>query len=283
MIQTEGKLYQMIQVGLKNKNGFIVHIKKAKKMFDKVYSLKQMLDEPVREPIWLIDGLIGVGDAVTVYGSWGSGKSYLLVYLALCLGSGRDWLGRRVRPSKVLYLDKEMPFSVANYRANMLINGQTNLYSDKFDYVTQPHQMVTAMMGQQLAAYAREYDVIIIDSLRSFLTGSENVAQDVRGFWNALLPLKRTGKTVILTHHMNKDNPNMSMNLANRASGSTDVCAGSDTVIAIEKIIDRSNLMTSKITQIKGRWDSKLPPFIAKAEWISKEWSRYSLGSANVF
>jgi len=248
-------------------------------MFDKVYSLKQMLDEPVTEPLWLVDGLIGVGDAVTVYGSWGSGKSYLLVYLALCLSSGKDWLGKRVRPSKVLYLDKEMPFSVANYRVNMLINGQPNLYSDRFDYVTQPHQMVTAIMGQQLAVFAREYDVVIIDSLRSFLTGSENVAQDIRAFWNALLPLKRAGKTVILTHHMNKDNPNMSMSLANRASGSTDVCAGSDTVVAIEKIIDRSNLMTSKISQIKGRWDSKLPPFTAKAEWISKEWSRYSLGS----
>lgn len=51
------------------------------------------------------------------------------------------------------------------------------------------------------------YDVIIIDSYRRVLTGTENDSDITDNFFNNFLqPLKRAGKTIILIHHLKKGN-----------------------------------------------------------------------------
>lgn len=244
-------------------------------MFDHVYSLDDIRRHPILEPEWIVDGWIGKADATICFGNWGSGKTYLLFYLALCLGSGQHFLGRSLKQSRVLFIDKEMPLNGANYRLNMLLKGCPSLYSEHVSYISQPLISMNYNNGKRLAEFAGDYDVVIIDSLRSVLVGDEKQAENIRLFWNSLLPLKTNGCTVIVTHHMNKENTQHPQKLADRSSGSTDISAGADSVIAIECDEEQPNSMQGKLTHLKTRWDGKQAPLSYTAKWATGQWSRY--------
>jgi RecA-family ATPase len=49
---------------------------------------------------------------------------------------------------------------------------------------------------------ALDPDVVIIETMRRVLKGSENSAEDVAPMWRVLDVLAKAGKTVILSHHM---------------------------------------------------------------------------------
>src|SRR4029077_11052065 len=56
---------------------------------------------------WLVRELLGDGDASTVYGKPGDGKSVLVEDMALHIAAGRDWHGKQVRQGGVLYIALE--------------------------------------------------------------------------------------------------------------------------------------------------------------------------------
>ena len=60
-----------------------------------------------RGPRWLIQGLIEQGAVTAVTGEPGSGKTFLLVDLALHVASGRSWFGRKVEKGVVIYIAAE--------------------------------------------------------------------------------------------------------------------------------------------------------------------------------
>jgi len=244
-------------------------------MFDHVWSLSDLRNQPVMEPTWLIDGWVGHGDAVLLYGEWGSGKTYVLMHMALCLGSGTFFFGAKTQQVRVLYIDQEQSFANANYRFNLLMAGSPHFHDSLVHYVNQPNLLLTPKKGQQLGTLADRYDVIIIDSLRSVLDGDENRAQDIRALWSALLHLKKAGVTTVLTHHMNKEGATP-QSLRNRASGNTDLGAGADTALALQCLDERPNRMDLRLSHVKTRWDGKHQPLEFKAVWKTGEWSRFT-------
>jgi hypothetical protein len=56
---------------------------------------------------WLVRELLGDGDASTVYGKPGDGKSVLVEDMALHIAAGGDWHGKRVKQGAVLYIALE--------------------------------------------------------------------------------------------------------------------------------------------------------------------------------
>lgn len=56
---------------------------------------------------WLVRELLGDGDASTVYGKPGDGKSVLVEDMALHIAAGRQWQGKEVRQGAVLYIALE--------------------------------------------------------------------------------------------------------------------------------------------------------------------------------
>ena len=243
-----------------------------------IHTLRQIRENPVKEPLWLIDGLIGVGDASMLIGDWGTGKSYLLFHMGLCLAAGDDFLGHRLRQSRVLYLDREMNYRLGNYRLNMLLNGVKGRWDDvPFHYCNQPNFRINDKTGQGLLELVQEYDVIILDSYRGFSEGNEKEATDVRKLWNALLPFKAQDKTVILTHHLRKRYQNDESSLGERASGSTDICAGADSVLGLEKLADTDRSLLTSLSPVKDRWDGLGKTIKLRCEWRTGEWSTISL------
>jgi hypothetical protein len=217
---------------------------------------------------WLVDGLMANGDRVVLYGEFGSLKSWLLLDLGIAIAAGEAWLGQFRIPSgkKVLYVDEEMPEQILRRRVRQL---GTRLKGNASDVPFQVSSLSGITLGNKEAAEALleamqlagfDPDVIIIETLRRVMVGSELDAQDVGAFWKATRPLTAAGKTVIISHHMRKPSPRQNNSVRDRASGSTDILAGVDTAIAVTRI-RKSTLV--ELETVKCRNADELPPFRA--------------------
>src|SRR2546425_8011784 len=58
-----------------------------------------------------IEGLFDQGSFIVMYGDSGSGKSALAMDMALCIGAGIPWFGRKTEPGLVVFVAAESPGS----------------------------------------------------------------------------------------------------------------------------------------------------------------------------
>ena len=56
---------------------------------------------------WVVERLFGPGSVTIVYGDGGSGKTYAMLDLAVCVAMGKPWLGLAVGAGAVHYVDEE--------------------------------------------------------------------------------------------------------------------------------------------------------------------------------
>ncbi len=192
---------------------------------------------------WLVTNLIANQDRVVLYGEPGAMKSWLLLHLAVHIAAGRQWLGQFNIPvaKTVLYIDEEMSIHVLRRRIKRIGDG-ANLGAEHLSLrLLSLHGVRFDEKGAQtlldgLAASGFDPEVIIVETLRRVMNGSENDAEDVAAFWRNLEPLRKAGKTIIISHHMRKLVHRGVNDAQYRASGSTDIIAGTDTAMAITKV-----------------------------------------------
>jgi hypothetical protein len=201
-----------------------------------------ILAEPLPPIHWLVNPLIASGDRVIVFGEYGSYKSWLLLDLSLHLAAEKPWLDQFSipHPCPVLYVDGEMNERTLRRRIQRL--GQGVGFGADLPFRALPHRgtrfaspEVAQRLLRDLQTVGYDPAVIILESLRRFLVGSENEAEAVGAFWDAVDPILQAGKTLIVSHHMRKPSPKGSNESRHRASGSTDILAGSDASFAVLK------------------------------------------------
>jgi len=213
----------------------------------RLVSFATIMDEDLPPVDWLVEGLIANGDRVILFGEYGSFKSWLLLHLGLHLADGRKWLDEFEVPhaKKVLYVDEEMNERTLRRRIKQLAGG-TGLEAEGVEFqalslagVTFDQSGATRLL-KALDTSGFNPDVIIVETLRRVLIGSENDSEAIGKFWRNVEPIRQAGKTLIISHHMRKPSgrpgPDRSRD---RASGSTDILAGPDTGFAIEKVQQR--------------------------------------------
>lgn len=206
-------------------------------------SFETIMREALPPIDWLVEALIARGDRVILYGEFGSLKSWLLLDLGLHIAAGRPWLGHFPIPQsrRVLYIDEEMNQRTLRRRIKRLGIG-AGLEDEAIPFRAMSRVGVRfGTLGAKLLLQAlekRKFDpeIVIIEAFRRVLVGSENEARDVAEFWRCVESIPRAGKTLIISHHMRK--PNALGNNANRdrASGSTDILAGADVALAIQRL-----------------------------------------------
>jgi len=212
-----------------------------------------VLTDPLPVVEWVVEGWIGRGSRVVLYGEFGSMKSWLLIHLALCIASGREWAGHRTHPQSVLYIDEEMSERNLRYRARRLAHGLGLTGDVPLQFYSHAGVRFDSQGAQKLMERLNESQfrpsVVIVETLRRVLVGKENEASDISAFWRNVDPLVVQGVTLIVSHHMRKphlDGPN---NPRHMASGSTDILAGGDVGIALS----RPKPHTLVLTCVKNR------------------------------
>lgn len=179
-----------------------------------VLDLRRLRSEPRPERVWLEDLMIAQGQVTKVTAASGVGKTLFLAYLAVRWSLGRSGLdiedgGPRQLdgPLRVLYIDGEVGEDWwAEYLDKMdapldLSNLKVKCFPDWPPLTT----TVGAGLFWDLVLHYRP-DVVVLDTLSSFIDGDENDASTWIAFDNRItLPLKKAGITTVFADHTGKN------------------------------------------------------------------------------
>lgn len=173
-------------------------------------NFKQVKKERKSKRRWIWDGMIKEGSVNILVGQQSRGKSMLatgLIWEMLKVRRGQTYLGRGVRPCKILYISTEMPEDTIMERLQQMgMNGRTRDINNRF--------FVYFNAMPTIADVKREVeecnpDFVIIDILGSLVVGEGLDINAYDDFNIITAQLKKLGKTILLIHHMNKKNTAM--------------------------------------------------------------------------
>lgn len=192
--------------------------------------LLELLRRPPTEMDWLVKGLIPAKSWGFVAGEPGSGKTWLILDVALALATGRPLFDRFPvpRPRKVLLILAEDDEDAVRQRFVQLIEGHAMLrdwVEDRIQLLVRPGLSLDELREdlelEKLIA-DEGIDVVIVDPFAEVFHGEENDKAEVQA---ALSPYSelcdRLGITFILTHHYRKSSAERGHRLATRLRGSS--------------------------------------------------------------
>lgn len=191
------------------------------------------------EPSWHVHEVIPTGGLVLVFGSSGSGKSFLATDMAYHLALGRPgWFGHDIdRRIRVLYIAAEAGAGVIKrvraYRQHLEINDLTDCW---LTWIRRPIDLLDNRTAEDLVtcwAVLGNPEAVIVDTWSRCMTGNENASEDVCG---AIATLDRfrqeTGATVIVVHHS-------PLSDKERPRGHGALFAAADTAISVDQVGDQ--------------------------------------------
>lgn len=172
---------------------------------------------------WIVNGWVPFQSVTMLSGDGGIGKSLLAQQLVTCAAAGKDWLGRRTRQCKALYIGCEDDKDEM-HRRQVAINTDLGIdMTDVADLALLPrvgddnllmefgvdrdlgrdHGAPTEFWGQ-LWTLVQDHgaQLIVLDSLYDFFGGNENSRPQARQFINVLhgLAVACDGAVVVCAH-----------------------------------------------------------------------------------
>lgn len=168
------------------------------------------LDE-VKQADAVIPGLLNVGESGSLVGQAESGKSLLMLEVAVALALGNPVLGQAaLEPMTVMYVDMENPPAELAQRVRSLGHLPADLAGSNLHYFSFPDlpALDTATGGRRLALGAEKYNpsLIVLDTISRMVGGKEDSADTWRDFYNfTMVPLRRQNRAVLRIDHQGHD------------------------------------------------------------------------------
>ena len=165
-----------------------------------------------REPLeWLIKGVLPKSDLAVIFGPSGSGKSFVALDLAMAIGRGVSWRGRRVRQGKVVIVAAEggsgVQLRLKSYQRHHRLSPE---HMNEIGIVlAAPNFLDHEDIGEVIGEIRKFGDVsaVIIDTFAQVTPGAnENTSEDMgRALANLKLLNRALGATAVIVHHAGKD------------------------------------------------------------------------------
>jgi hypothetical protein len=166
-------------------------------------------DHALKIPPEIVENLIRQGTKVILGGSSKAGKTWLLLYLALCVASGAKFFRRATRKGRVLYVNLEILPCFMATRVQVIVNhckleSPGNLDILNLRGITADFDAIVQQIIER--AENGNYCMIVIDPIYKLMGGrSENAAGGVGALCQQLERLaERTGAAVVYAHHFTK-------------------------------------------------------------------------------
>ena len=191
----------------------------------------------------LIEGVLRQGHKLLITGASKSGKSYLLIELAIAIAEGAKWLNFNCRKGKVLYINLEID-SASFFNRIKNVYDESGISPDNIGNIDVWNLRGKAVPMVKLTpklirrAKARGYSAIILDPIYKVQDGDENSAGEISKFTNEFDKVAtELGCSMIYCHHHSKGSQSGKRS-ADRASGSGVFARDAD---AILDMIELSN------------------------------------------
>lgn len=228
----------------------------------------------------LIEGIFRKGRKGILTADSKAGKSFFAIEMAVCVASGRPFLGRKCTKSKVCYFNyeideaefmdrikvvaKALRIPEAEFRDNLKIVHMRGL---SVPLKNMKGDLIALLLKEQL--YTREpFGLTILDPIYKITAGDENSAKDVGTFCNDLDRIaKETGSAIFYTHHHAKGEQG-GKKAMDRGSGSGVFARDPDLMIDLTALeIDGQTKAALLNNAMCDFWKSKL-------EETGKEWHK---------
>ena len=221
-------------------------------------------DRPAIE--YVVEKLIAEGSVNVCFGQWGAKKTWAAIDLAVCVASGKQWLGMATEPCNVLIVDEESGDTRLANRIKDTMRGELGQMANasvpiksvslaQFNLLKRPDD------ADLLARLVLELDakLVIIDALADvMLGGDENAVKDTQPvFANLRFIAELTGAAFIVIHHANK---------LGGYRGSSAIAGAIDTLLSVESKQDNS-LITFKTEKMR---DGEPLNFACEANWTDE-------------
>jgi len=189
-----------------------------------VISSKDLLKQEAESIEWYVEGLIPKSSVILITAPPGLMKTWLAMYIGLCIATGESCLGRDSRKATVYYIDKENPRRLIIHRLNRLGTDEDFKIWGRWMDIDPPNLDEGLMTYKRLA---KDNTVVIFDSLIRFHSGEENSSTDMSRVLSNLRHLTKKGATEIVLHHKGKSE--------HEYRGSSDILAGVDICYTLTK------------------------------------------------
>jgi len=173
------------------------------------------LGDCVLSPLdWTVKGLVMNHGVHVVYGASGSGKSFFVLHMAMCVASGIDFLKSKVkRKGRVAYIAGEKPKSVERRLAVMRDHDKTfanvkfhkddiSIFSGAIDLLNEDRASLLIEGVASFNVFEDPYKLVVIDTLSASFAGvEENTAQMALVVRRCADISRRLDCPVVLLHH----------------------------------------------------------------------------------
>ena len=220
-----------------------------------------------RPPIeYIVERLIAESSVNVWFGQWGAKKTWAAIDLAVCVASGKQWLGMATEPCNVLIIDEESGDTRLANRIKDVMRGELGEMADasvpiKSVSLAQFNLLKNSDDADLLTRLVLELDakLVIIDALADvMLGGDENAVKDTQPvFANLRFIAELTGAAFIVIHHANK---------LGGYRGSTAIAGAIDTLLSVESKQD-DGLITFKTEKMR---DGEPLSFACEAKWTDE-------------
>ena len=174
----------------------------------RVYSAADAL-APRKPMAYVIERLLTAGSVSLLVGDGGSGKTFALLDMAVCVALGKDWLDFETNQTPVLVVDEESGRARMADRLNRTLEGHLGDEETPVFYVslanTNLYEPDDANM-LHLTIKKHGAGLVIIDALADVMPGGdENAVRDVQPVFIQLRKIADdTNAAIIVIHHANK-------------------------------------------------------------------------------
>jgi len=206
----------------------------------------------------LISGILRVGHKLLLSGPSKAGKSFLLMYLAIAIAEGLDWLGHHCAQGKVLYINLELD-EASCYHRFVEIYAALGIEPKNLGNITIWNLRGRAVPMDKLTPFLihrfkdKGYAAVIIDPIYKVITGDENSATEMSQFCSyfdrAAIDINAA---MIYCHHHSKGAGMKYAKAADRASGSGVFARDPDAILDLLELEATPDMITRYRKQVPG-------------------------------
>lgn len=198
---------------------------------------------------WLVQGQIAAGTVILITGEPGCGKTTYASAVCGAVAYGTPFAGYQTQKRPVLFIDAENPLSVVQERLDRLGIEDGGPFKIWGGWIPGDIPAAFSPVIVEWVRSCEQKPLIIVDSLISFLKGSENDSTEVRTYMNGYRSLANLGATVVLLHHSGKGES------SREYRGSSDIKASVDIAYHLANLGgDSSRLNIVRLKAFKSRF-----------------------------